>query len=294
MTQQTDNVKAMFNEMSDEYDNLNDLWYQYTFANIDKVLTSNFRRETESPKPIALDVGCGTGIQSLRLAKLGYKVIGIDISDKLVEKAKEKLIQNGFTDAEFYVVDAEVIPYPDNYFDAINCCGPTLPFIEKWENTLSEMSRSLKPGGKFLLEVEGKWNFDIFWEVINAIGFDFLGYEEGLMEALSHFKNPFHGHKLDYSFKLESGETVSMPLKLFTVSEIKNNLSKNNFVVKHRWGLHSITNIIPSTILHDAKTSKFTKGLFNFLSRIEVKVNRFYPFNSFACSLLLYSEKSAK
>lgn len=291
MTKQIDKVRLMFNEMADEYDNLNDLYYSYTFSQIDKILVEQFQPTISLDKPIALDVGCGTGIQSLRLAKLGYKVIGIDISENLIEIAKQKLENYGIKDAEFIVLNAETIPFDNEMFDVVNCCGPTLPFIEKWENTLSEISRVLKPNGKFLLEVEGKWNFDIFWEVINAIGFNFLGYDESLKDSLSHFKNLRIGHKIDYSFKLESGESVSMPLKLFTSSEIKKSLISNNLIIKKKLGLHSITNLIPSTILHDAKPNRFVKLLFKLLSGIEKKVMSFYPFKSFACSLLIYSEK---
>lgn len=279
--------------MSDEYDNLKDLYYSYTFSIIDNVLKSKFSLNSNlNEKPLALDVGCGTGIQSLRLAQLGYKVIGVDLSENLIEIAKKKLKTNGFDDAEFIVLNAEKLPFENEMFDAVNCCGPTLPFIEKWESTLQEINRVLKPNGKFLLEVEGKWNFDIFWEVINAIGFNFLGYDESLGESLSHFKNFTKGHKIDYSFKLESGETVSMPLKLFTVSEINKKLHQFGFSPLNRFGLHSITNLIPSTVLHDSEPKKINKFFFKFLSSIERKAMSKFPFNSFACSLLIYSQKS--
>lgn len=291
MTVQTEAVKKIFNEMSDEYDNLKDLWYRHTFSTIDKILCKYFKVIDNDEKPIALDVGCGTGIQSLRLAELGYKVIGLDISDGLLSIAQNKLKKNGFTDAEFYNVNAELIPYPDNYFDAINCCGPTLPFIENWQSTIKEISRCLKPKGLFLLEVEGKWNFDIFWELTNAIFFNVWGYDESLSESLKHFRHPTIGHYIDYSFKLESGESVIMPIKTFTKGEITKNLKKNNLKIKKSWGLHSLTNIVPSTVLHKSNPSDFTKTIFNILASAEQKIYSAYPFNSFACSLLILSQK---
>ncbi|MEM1540778.1 MAG: methyltransferase domain-containing protein [Candidatus Bathyarchaeia archaeon] len=99
---QVEQVKIIFNQMVEEYDHLMDLWYSYTFGNIDKILLSEFRiTSVHGNKPLALDVGCGTGIQSLRLATLGYKVIGIDIADKLLKLAKVKLSKAGYHDAEF-------------------------------------------------------------------------------------------------------------------------------------------------------------------------------------------------
>lgn len=285
MDTQEDKVKLLFDEMSDEYDNLNDLWYSFSFDVIDSKLVDYFKPKSKNDR--ALDIGCGTGIQSLRLAKLGYSVTGIDISEGLIYKAKEKFKANNLLGHTFLIHNAETLPYPDNSFDVVNCCGPTLPFIENWESTLKEVSRCLKPNGLFLLEVEGKWNFDIFWELISLLFFDFLGYESTVKKSLSHFKSFKKGHFLDYSFKTESGESVSMPIKLFTANEITKALKKNNLTVIKRWGIHSINNIIPSTILHDANPKKITQFVFKATSNVENKVNNFFPLNSFACSLLL-------
>lgn len=285
MKTQEEKVKMLFNEMSDEYDNLNDLWYRYSFDIIDKSLIQNFKPKILNET--ALDIGCGTGIQSQRLANLGYKVTGIDISESLIKIAVEKFRKSNLKGHKFLIHNAETLLFPDNSFDVVNCCGPTLPFIENWESTLKEISRCLKPNGLFLLEVEGKWNLDIFWELFSSIFFDFLDYGSTIRESLSHFKSINKGHYLDYSFKTETGASVSMPIKLFTVNEITKALAKENLNVVKRWGIHSLNNIIPSTILHDANPNVFTKSVFSLTSNIEKKVNGIFPFNSFACSLLL-------
>ncbi len=270
--------------MSDEYDNLNDLWYRFSFEIIDSKLVEYFKPNFKNEK--ALDIGCGTGIQSQRLANLGYLVTGIDISEGLIAKAKEKFQANNLLGHTFLIYNAETLPFPDNSFDVVNCCGPTLPFIENWESTLKEVSRCLKPNGLFLLEVEGKWNFDIFWELFSSIFFDFLDYDSNVKESLSHFKDFKNGHYIDYSFKTESGASVSMPIKLFTVKEIKRALANNKLEVIKRWGIHSLNNLIPSTILHSAHPSSITKRIFSLTSNIEKGFNNIFPFNSFACSLL--------
>lgn len=285
MDTQEEKVKILFDEMSEEYDNLNDLWYRFSFDVIDSKLVDYFKPNTKNEK--ALDIGCGTGIQSQRLANLGYIVTGIDISEGLIYKAKEKFKANNLLGHTFLIHNAETLPFPDNSFDMVNCCGPTLPFIKNWESTLKEVSRCLKPNGLFLLEVEGKWNFDIFWELFSSIFFDFLDYESNLKESLSHFKNFNKGHYIDYSFKTETGESVSMPIKLFTVKEIKKALAIEKLEVTKRWGIHSLNNIIPSTILHNANPSSITKSIFGLTASVEKRYNYIYPFNSFACSILL-------
>jgi ubiquinone/menaquinone biosynthesis C-methylase UbiE len=290
---QTQYVAKIFNEMAGEYDNLKDLWYGYTFGEIERVLRSNFSLCTRAgPKPTALDVGCGTGIQSLVLAELGYRVEGIDIADNLVSVAERKLSAAGYADAHFKHADATSLPFDDSVADVVNCCGPTLSFIPEWRTALQEISRCLKAGGKLLLEVEGKWTLDMFWEVLNALTANRLGYDKSLGKALKQFLPPWNvGHRTDYSFVRESGETVTMPLKLFTAGELSRELASVGLSVESRWGLHFLTNLIPSTVLHHADPPRSVRIVFNWLARLERLVYNIWPFNALACSLLVVAVK---
>ena len=291
--EQTQYVAQIFNEMADEYDNLKDPWYSYTFKEIERVLRRDFRMSTTGqPKPLALDVGCGTGIQSLVLAELGYRVEGIDIADELVSIAKTKLRAAGFTDAHFQHADATSLPFGDCVADVVNCCGPTLSFVPGWRTALQEISRCLKPGGKLLLEVEGKWTLDMCWELLNALIGNRLGYDKSLKNAVKQFLPPWTvGHRMDYSFILESGETVTMPLKLFTAGELKRELQRVDLLVDRRWGLHFLTNLLPSTVLHRADASPLVWSVFRQLARLERLVYSVWPFNALACSLLVVAVK---
>jgi len=286
-------VRSIFNEMAAEYDRLRDLWYRYTFGSIDVILSREFQCSHKGNyKPLALDIGCGTGIQSLRLASMGYKVVGIDVADELLRIARLKLAKAGYHDAEFYITDAQSLPFSDAIADCVNCCGPTLSFVPDWRKALSEMARCLKPGGRLLLEVEGKWNLDLFWEIINAIGFNLLGYNESLLTAFSHLLPPWHvGHVISYSFKLHSGESILMPLKLFSAAELARELRDVGLVQDKRWGLHVLTNLIPSTILHKPDPGHLLELIFGRLASLEKHVNGCWPFNALGCSLLILAHK---
>ncbi|MBI5101573.1 MAG: class I SAM-dependent methyltransferase [Nitrospirae bacterium] len=292
-TDQTEYVAKIFNEMAGEYDNLKDLWYSYTFEEIERIIRISLHPTRGSDnKPLALDVGCGTGIQSLVLAQMGYRIEGIDIADDLISIAKAKLGNAGFVDSHFQHADARSLPFDDNVADFVNCCGPTLSFVTDWRTALREISRCLKPGGKLLLEVEGKWTLDMFWEVINAIICNRLGYDKPLGQTIRQFLPPWRvGHFIDYSFVLESGETVRMHLKLFTAYELKHELEEVGLVIEKRWGLHFLTNFIPSTILHRADTGPLTRSLFHRLATIERRVFNAWPFNALGCSLLVIARK---
>jgi ubiquinone/menaquinone biosynthesis C-methylase UbiE len=76
----------------------------------------------------ALDVGCGTGFQTLLLQSLGFETIGINIAKDLLARAKAKATQET-TIPNFLLGSAVNIPFQAKSFDLINCCGSTLSLI---------------------------------------------------------------------------------------------------------------------------------------------------------------------
>jgi len=76
----------------------------------------------ETEGKVILDAGCGTGYKSLILAEAnpGAKIVGIDISEKSIELAKERLHYHGFATAEFYCLPMEDLPTLEWEFDYIN------------------------------------------------------------------------------------------------------------------------------------------------------------------------------
>jgi 2-polyprenyl-3-methyl-5-hydroxy-6-metoxy-1,4-benzoquinol methylase len=51
-----------------------------------------------------LDVGCGVGRLSIPLAKLGFKVVGVDISPSFIEQARERAVKEGVVDRVVFVL----------------------------------------------------------------------------------------------------------------------------------------------------------------------------------------------
>ena len=95
-----------------------------------------------------LCMGCGAGEECGYIAKRGAgRVVGIDLSLKLVEKAKERI-----KDCEFLVMDMEKLNFPDNGFDMV-FCSMAMHYLKDWKEVLSEVFRVLKPGGKFIFSV---------------------------------------------------------------------------------------------------------------------------------------------
>jgi len=88
-----------------------------------------------------LDVGCGTGHLAAELARRGYDTWGTDLSQGMVDYAREHYNRD-----RFQVADIEKIPFPDNFFDGIVCLG-VMEYLVTDVNALREMWRVLKPGG---------------------------------------------------------------------------------------------------------------------------------------------------
>jgi ubiquinone/menaquinone biosynthesis C-methylase UbiE len=70
---------------------------------------------------VILDAGCGTGYKSLVLAEAnpGAKIVGVDISEKSIELAKQRLQYHGFENTEFHLVSIEDLPNLGLSFDYI-------------------------------------------------------------------------------------------------------------------------------------------------------------------------------
>ncbi len=102
-----------------------------------------------APKPgeRILDLGCGDGVLTKKLADLGCEVIAVDSSVPQIEAAR-KLGLNAF------VIGGEDLPY-DEEFDAV-FSNAVLHWIKRADVMLTGVYRSLKPGGRFVAECGGQ------------------------------------------------------------------------------------------------------------------------------------------
>ena len=95
-----------------------------------------------------LDVGCGVGATPCYLAKkYGCRVVGVDISPRMVQRSKERARREKVANqVEFRVADAQDLPFEDNLFDAVITESVTA-FPEDKHKAVSEYARVTKPGG---------------------------------------------------------------------------------------------------------------------------------------------------
>lgn len=100
-----------------------------------------------------LDAGTGTGLVALlgapRVGKNG-KILGIDGSQKMLEIARQKAVQFGFTQCEFREGDIQALDLPDGGMDA--CLSQFALHYGAPDKALAELGRVLKQGGTLALQ----------------------------------------------------------------------------------------------------------------------------------------------
>lgn len=99
-----------------------------------------------------LDIGCGTGRHSIELTKRGYNLIGIDLSDSLLKRAKEKALEQNLN-IDFQKQDARELPFSNEFDLAIMLCEGAFPLMETDEmnfQILQNVAKALKSNGKLI------------------------------------------------------------------------------------------------------------------------------------------------
>jgi demethylmenaquinone methyltransferase/2-methoxy-6-polyprenyl-1,4-benzoquinol methylase len=148
-TGKKEQVAKMFDNISGRYDFLN----HFLSLGVDRIWRRKAIRQLEGNRPkLILDVATGTGdfaVEALRLNP--DKIIGIDISEGMLEVGRKKMIKHGFyPKIELRSGDSEKLPFEENKFDAIIVAFGVRNF-ENLERGLREMLRVLKPGGKVVV-----------------------------------------------------------------------------------------------------------------------------------------------
>ena len=168
-----------------------------------------------------LDVGCGTGRHSIELCKRGYRVTGIDLSDSMLAKAKEKAAAEKI-DIVFMKQDARKLEFIQEFDLAIMLCEGGFPLMETDEmnfEILKSAARAIKNGGKFIFTTLNGL-FPLFHSVKDflaaAAGEGNATYAEhnfDLMTFRDHNKTTFTDDS-GHSFELESNERYYVPSEI--------------------------------------------------------------------------------
>ena len=138
-----------------------------------------------------LDVGCGTGRHAIELARRGYQVVGVDLSESQLAHATKKAADAKVA-VKFRQCDARDLPFNEEFDLVIMLCEGGFSLMETDEGNydiLRNCARALKPGGRFIFtalnalfplyhKVKDFYEENGALEVINKLSFDMLEFRE--------------------------------------------------------------------------------------------------------------------
>jgi ubiquinone/menaquinone biosynthesis C-methylase UbiE len=133
-----DTIKQFFDERANIWDEI----CYHDPEKMDKILKICDIKQGEK----IMDVGCGTGVLTKKLIETqATKIVGIDLSDKMIEVAKSNLMDDRVT----FIAD-DFYNFVSEQFDCIIIYSAYPHFIEKAEFA-EKMHELLKPGGRFII-----------------------------------------------------------------------------------------------------------------------------------------------
>lgn len=228
-----------------------------------KIFYSIFNRTIEQHKDnilgTVLDLGCGTGILSRRIASMMNvkRVVGIDISPLSVGQASCK----GIPGCSFSVASATQIPLKDNSVDSVIAYGDILSHIySDYHSAVSEVARVCRAGGYIFFDIDNKWNLSLFYE-----------WEE--LRTAIH-SSLYEGHVRIWSFVDSTGRYNTMKFKTFTPREIKRLLASYNLDIVSFEGIIIFPNLLPQNIHYNPSSKGILSQAVMALSRIDSLVSR--------------------
>lgn len=190
-----------------------------------------------------LDLACGHGRHSIELAKRGFQMVGLDYSELFIDKAREDAKQAG-VEVEFVKGDMKNLPYDEN-FDVVLMLFTAFGYFNDEENkqTLHEIAKSLKVGGRFLIDVisgeavinrfnkEGKKEGDLL-KIPRT--FEVGGLTINEVEWFDPVEQQVHTHRewTDDRVKKE----YDYYLRVYTIPQYKEMLAKAGLEFKEVWG----------------------------------------------------------
>jgi ubiquinone/menaquinone biosynthesis C-methylase UbiE len=210
--------KASWNKFSPGWKKWNDLMMDFLKPVGDEIIRSINPKGTD----VVLDIAAGTGEPGLTIATMlkGGKVIITDLSEDMLEIAKEHAKERGINNIETRACDVSELPFADNTFDAISCRFGFMFFPDMLLAT-KEMVRVLKPGGRIAVAV---WNVPEknFWVTVTGGTINrnmqlpvpppeapgmFRCAEEGLIQGLFQQAGLKNISEKEVTGKLKSGTT---------------------------------------------------------------------------------------
>jgi len=218
-------ISSFFDKFSKDYDKL--AFEQSLGTRYLSKIETNFVLENcpIKKRDRILDIGIGTGRCSSLLANQGAEIYGVDISDKMIKKAKLRLGES-LIDIQTKNVQ-EGIPYPSNNFNIVLSIR-SLKYMSEWKFVIKEISRVLKSNGLFILEISNKCSISFLGKKdANYLLFDLKEVTNTLKKEGFSIKHLKGGSKLPFFFYLKVNRNLLLNLLIFIENVLRFFLSSH-------------------------------------------------------------------
>ncbi len=167
-------VGEVFHSVANKYDIMNDLM-SLGLHRLWKIFTVDLCQL--HPGNRVLDVAGGTGDLAIKFAeKVGEsgQVVLSDINSSMLLEGRDKVIDSGYyKNIQLCQLDAENLPFPDNYFDCITI-GFGLRNVTNKDAALRSFYRCLKPGGRAIILEFSNLNSEVLQTLYDSYSFHIL------------------------------------------------------------------------------------------------------------------------
>ena len=136
------------------FDEISDYWAEIAEAH-DTEKQVAFAKNSLDQTGVVLDLGCGSGRHAIRLSKMGYDVVGLDISHRLLKIALAKA-KEAESCLALVRADMRFLPFTTDIFHGVISLDSTLGYFPSEDDdrrSLKEVARTLVEGNVFLLDV---------------------------------------------------------------------------------------------------------------------------------------------
>jgi cyclopropane fatty-acyl-phospholipid synthase-like methyltransferase len=180
-----------------------------------------------------LDLGCGRGRHAINLARKGYQVTGIDLSEHAIGTAKEKAADRGLDNVHFEVRDMRN-PLPAKFDAIVNLFTTFGYFLDDEENArvLDSVVQMLEPGGIFVLDYLNAQKVRTSFDAGDSGTFHDIDY------SIKRYLKNGAIYK-DINFKKESNgaeKTYSERVKLYGLDWFEREMGKRHLMIDHVYG----------------------------------------------------------
>ena len=163
-----DKTAIFWNKLSSRYDKQVNSKYSQAY-NLTVEKTKKYLKNTDS----VLDLACGTGITTVKLANNVKEISAIDISSDMIDIAKKKIETHNIKNVRFKTCDIINDTIKDNSFDVVLAFN-ILYFVENIDEVLEKVGQALKGGGLFISVTdclgEKKSIINLFQSFLSKIG----------------------------------------------------------------------------------------------------------------------------